>query len=39
MPCFLTANEELVVGQDRVMLNCLKQLQLISGEAAPREIQ
>ena len=38
MQCFLTANEELIVGQDRVLLNCLKQLQLISGEAATREI-
>jgi hypothetical protein len=34
----LAANEELVVGQDRVLLSCLQQLKLISGEAAPREI-
>jgi hypothetical protein len=38
MLCFLTPTDELVVGQEKVLLSCLKQLQLISGEAAPREI-
>jgi hypothetical protein len=38
MKCFLMENDELVVDQDRVLFNCLKQLQFLSGEVAPREI-
>ena len=38
MQCFLTADDQLVVGQEPVLLSCLRQLQLISGEAPLREV-
>ncbi len=39
MNCFLTADtDELIVGQEAVLENCLHKLQKISGEAEPVEI-
>ncbi len=39
MNCFLTADtDELIVGQEAVLENCLHTLQKISGEAEPVEI-
>jgi hypothetical protein len=40
MQCYLTAHDnELHVGQEAVLLSCLRQLQIISGEAAPRDVR
>jgi hypothetical protein len=38
MSSFLSAEGELVVGQEPVLLNCLRILQRISGEAPPRAV-
>ncbi len=39
MNCFLTADtDELIIGQEAVLENCLQTLQKISGEAEPVEI-
>ena len=40
MQCFLSAqDEQLIVGQEQVLRNCLRQLQVISGAAAPRDVR